>query len=98
MDQLFLLDGLAVGSGGRCCSTIFLPKPGFRFHILVGLLGSFGIRERRLVRTILWFQASNLLGRSGDAVEWCTEVGQVDKREQQTGYPENVHVCEEGNE
>jgi hypothetical protein len=42
--------------------------------------------------------AGHPLNRARDAAKKATEVGKVDKRQQQSGDPENVHVREESNQ
>src|SRR5262245_31709068 len=85
--------------GYRCRRTVALPGSIVRIGCCYSDLVSVGDHLlRQLDCTLAGVKASHFLRRSSDPAERVAEIGEVDQRQQQTGYPENVHVREQSDE
>src|SRR5262245_8632136 len=85
--------------GYRCRRAVALPGSIILIGWCYGRVVS--VRDRLLRqfdRAFAGFKTSHFLGRSGDPAERVAEIGKVDQRKQQAGYPEDVHVREESDE
>src|SRR4030095_17064805 len=85
--------------GYRCRRAVALPGSIVRIGWCYS--GVVSVRARlpgQFDRALAGFKTSHFLGRPGDPAERVAEIGKVDQRKQQAGYPEDVHVREEGNE